>query len=180
MNPRILTFAILTVVLAGCAGAYDERRSSNRLKGRMRFAIERDSPLYASAVEAADQWSKVTGRDITATDDGDIPIVIVDQMSSECADVPVDAPPGTFVGACSLGYDTLDRRIEVNRQTVPAHYLHTLLHEMGHHLRGGGGHLDDPNVVMSKYTNDVTTLTPADVAFICENFPCDAAAPVAA
>jgi len=132
----------------------------------MSFQVDPESPLWAPARSAAEEWSKATGRAITASEDGDVPIFFVsDLVDEDCG--------GPNAMACSYRGD--DARIEVLESVPERHLPVLLLHEMGHHLRGEEGHLSDPSALMAEPIR-ATGITPADRDFICERFDC---APIA-
>lgn len=150
-------FLILAgLALAGCGAAAVKRH-----RGPFVFQVETDSPLYAPATAAAAAWAEATGLDVRVAPDGDIPIFFVEHLSG-CNEAAGDQ-------ACS--FKGAEGRIEV-RSATPAKLLRQLLtHEMGHELRGDGVHLATVDAIMGSPSR-AETITPEDVAFICQTCEC--------
>lgn len=130
----------------------------------LRFQVDDDSELAEDARIAARTWSEATGRSITATPDGDIPILLVEELSASC-----DTSGHPNARGCAHEAEELTGGwIEVLSSVHPHYRYGVVLHEMGHHLRGTGEHLSNPDAVMSADRKlDVYLPTPDDVAFVC-------------
>ncbi len=128
----------------------------------LRFQVDADSELAEDARIAARSWSEATGRVITATPDGDIPILLVEALSESC-----DTAHHPQARGCA--HVALDGAwIEILSSLHPNYRYGTVLHEMGHQLRGDPGHVERADAVMN--ANRLLTsykLTPEDVAFVC-------------
>jgi hypothetical protein len=151
----------------------------------MHFQVESDSPLYAPAVTAAAAWSKALGCNITASPDGDIPFFQVPQFGVECTSASEASGHPERVNACSQVIDPPSAgHTEVLSDRAPSALFLILLHEMGHHLQGGQGHLateGNPYSVMIEAPYPyVSAITPADVAWVCAGPRMACALPAAA
>lgn len=160
----IALFALFAVgCLADARGRYPvERRKS------IRFQVEEDNELYADAKLAAEQWAKATGIDVTVTPDGDVPIVIVEELSADCT-------PRAELLACSYIGETPEQGwTEVSRHLDPKLRQISILRQMGHHLRGSLEHASEPDTLMSATgERRLSTITRKDVAFVCSGrFEC--------
>lgn len=126
------------------------------------FQVDPKTDLYAPAMAAAEKWSAALGRTITVSPDGEIPIFYVTSLSPPAA--PTDK---------GFSWSGDEARIEV-LTSVPESVLPLLLlHEMGHVLRGVPGHVtNNPKAVMAKPAQPGATITPEDIAFICEYLDC--------
>lgn len=129
----------------------------------MSFQVEGDSELYALAQYAADRWSKALGITVTATPDGNIPILLVEKLSDVCQGNSVSR------GCSSIDLHGGDNWIEILSSIPSDDRFGVIMHEMGHHLRGSGEHLgESPDVLMSANRDArITRVTPADVAWVC-------------
>jgi hypothetical protein len=170
---------VVALFVVGCA-ADAKRRTAVVLPRKprsMSFQADPESDIYDVAKVAADKWSAALGRSITVTPDGDIPIF---RVVGDCNPPPEGAPENSYVGACAKGIRSPDARIEITERAPNEYLLGDLLHEMGHHLRGGPGHVEnDPKAVMYYYqpSGTPTELTAADVKFICDgDFDCEPSA----
>jgi hypothetical protein len=138
------------------------------------FQVDDDSPIHDEVVRAAAAWSAATGRTITASADGDTPFFLVDAFDAGC-----NAGPNTR-GCSRVTPDPRDSFTQVISSLHWSIRYGTILHEMGHHLRGDLTHVStNPDAVLAsprKLSSE--TLTPDDVAFICQGprFSCAAAA----
>jgi len=138
----------------------------------LRFQVDADSELAEDARIAARSWSQATGRTITATPDGDIPILLVDALSESC-----DTAHHPQARGCAH-VATEGAWIEVLSSLHPDYRYGTVLHEMGHHLRGDPGHVERVDAVMNANRQlTVYLLTPEDIAFVCggSGFSCASA-----
>lgn len=136
--------------------------------GTMRFQVSEDSELYADAVKAAAAWSAVLpGCTITVSPDGDIPILLVQELDPGCID---EAAGGNPRGCSRVLSDVTDSWTQIPEWLHWSVRYGVILHEMGHHLRGPASpsHItDNPNAVMYfKRSLGTIELTPDDVAFI--------------
>lgn len=153
--------ALACLFVAGCVVDAQRHRKSLNLQ------VDPESDLWAPARRAADAWSQATGRKITVTADGDIPVFR--------GPLPTECEPTEKTESCSWVDPDPANGYTVIREDIPAHLLYgLLLHEFGHHLRGlapGPRHLDNPTAVMNA-SGRVEVLTPEDIAFICAAFDC--------
>lgn len=127
------------------------------------FQLGRDSPLYDTAVAAAETWSKALGISVTVADDGEVPILLVGTVDPECVQ-----NPGVIRGCSRVAPELSDSFIEIPESLHWSLYYGTLLHEMGHHLSGSNSHVDSVDAVMSANRKATSiTLTPEDIAWVC-------------
>lgn len=162
--------AVLGLFAVGCA-AEARRRGSEEASPlppklrTLRFQVDDDSELHEDARIAARTWSKATGLDVTATPDGDTPILLVETLSESCS---TEGHPNAR-GCAHVDEDPSGGWIEVLSSVHPNYRYGVVLHEMGHHLRGLGDHLSGiPHAVMAsdRGITDTEPL-PEDVAFVC-------------
>jgi hypothetical protein len=170
---------VLSIAAVGCAAARrpeeepeldpsdpDEPIPPSRAKlTTLHFQIDPESELAEDARIAARSWSEATGRTITVSPDGDIPILLVESLSSSCD----TAGHPSARGCAHVNPVLTDSWIEVLSSIHPNYRYGTLLHEMGHHLRGTSEHVEgNPDAIMTALRKPQSyLLTPDDVAFVC-------------
>jgi hypothetical protein len=138
------------------------------------FQVDDDSPIHDDVVHAAAAWSAATGRTITVSADGDTPFFLVDAFDAGC-----NAGPQTR-GCSRVVADPRDSFTQILSSLHWSIRYGTILHEMGHHLRGNLDHVtSNPDAVLApvrKLSSD--TLTADDIAFVCSGprFSCATAA----
>lgn len=176
--PRFLFVASLFAL--GCAAASSPRRSSDPEPDEpspdvpeppeklttLSFQCSPGDPLYEDAVKAASTWSAALGRTLTVSPDGDIPILLVAELDPGCQAVDTT---GSARGCSRVMADLRDSFTQIPERIHWSVRYGVLLHEMGHHLRGGSGHVTtNPEAVMTsarKLGN--VTLLPEDIDFVC-------------
>lgn len=140
----------------------------------MSFQVADDSVLRTDTVKAAAAWSAATGCNITASADGDIPVLLVTDFDPGC----LEASETGNVRGCSRVTDVVtDGWIQIPERVHWSVRYHIILHEMGHHLRGpkSPSHvLGSPSAVMIEHPSLASvTLLPEDVAFILDGVRLD-------
>lgn len=135
----------------------------------MHFQVDPASVLFAPAQAAAADWSAALGRDVTASADGDVPIL---RVEGNCSDSDASR---YFVVACAKDIRTPDARIEVSSDTAVWELYTALKHEMGHQLAGNSLHVEhEPEALMYYYKplGSPNVITSDDRAYVCRGFAC--------
>lgn len=161
-----IVFIVTFLFLVGCASEFKPRKSVS-------FQCDVDSKLWQPATQAAALWSAALDRPITVTADGDIPMFFVPELNKEQC-------KGANPGGCAVDILKPDARIEILEDSYPdlQSLIIVIMHEMGHHIRGVGGHLEGEKYkfcLMHDTIRDKTAeelrlvkITPADVEFVSE------------
>lgn len=153
--------AVLGLFAVGCLARASGPTPKKTLRS-FSFQVDGDSELYPYAKTAAEYWSNETGATITVTPDGEVPILLVDQLSPECV------PHAELLGCSSIGETPSEGWIEISSHLDPALRHVSILRQMGHQLRGSTDSLSSPGSLMAPPgERSATDITPADVAFVC-------------
>lgn len=149
------------------------------------FAVDSgDERLVTAFVKAAKAWNTALGDEwVTIKEDGDVPVFWVDTVSGLGCPLPADIPEGKYLSGCAVATATPDAHIELSTKIQPERLNGIVLHEMGHVIRGIGGHInkegspfpyDEKNIMNDK--GDASTMaepTADDAAFVWEGMKYD-------
>lgn len=179
MKPAACTFGnmLVALLLAACAGEAPDSAVTEpeTLTAQVHEASAHDVPevsepcgavftpepaLLAETTAAAARWSAATGCDVRVGDGG-IPVRLVDMLYDDAG----HAQPEMF----GLQHWTESGEIVIDVTALRSQPV--IPHEMGHALFPRHGHVDDDVSLMSSH-GGAWRITAADLAFVCEGFPC--------
>lgn len=182
MNLRSTVLALVVLLCAACQGgtpnssmddapaaaeAQQPLASATAKPDSMSFQVDPTSELFVPAQAAAADWSVALGRNVTVTEDGELPILRVDGNCSS------DTSSAYFTVACAKDIRTTDARIEVSSRAANWELYTALKHEMGHQLAGNSRHVENvPDALMYYYKplGSPNVITSDDLLYVCKGF----------
>lgn len=146
---------------------------------RLSFQVDHSNiQLWYASLLAAEQWNHALkgAAILEISEQGDIPIIVVSQktIDANCGSPDITAA-NQMVGGCAI-----DGHIEIAERKMAndTELLTAIMHEMGHVLRDyDGKHIPEDegslvHLMSGSGKERATTITKADVGFICEKLEC--------